>query len=160
MDPITDIFSTMHVTAFGQHRLEATATWGLIQEKQTEEKVTPSGKRISRTDLAHFAMLSRGNYCSVSKASRTRFPSPVATASCWPEGLRLFCAIAREHVQGHLVPQPRLQGTSLPFRNRVAPTSAETPRPHLLGCRVWTAPASGRVFFAERDVFLRRGLLC
>ena len=61
MDPITDIFRTLHVTAFGQHRLEATAPWGLIQEGRTEEKVTPSGKKISPTDLAHFAMLSRGN---------------------------------------------------------------------------------------------------
>jgi AraC-like DNA-binding protein len=61
LDPITDIFRTMHVTAFGQHRLEATAPWGLIQEKETEEKVTPSGKKNSPTDLAHFAMLSRGN---------------------------------------------------------------------------------------------------
>jgi len=61
LDPITDIFTTMHVTAFGQHRLEATAPWGLIQENQTEEKVTPSGKNKSPTDLAHFAMLSRGN---------------------------------------------------------------------------------------------------
>jgi AraC-like DNA-binding protein len=61
LDPITDVFRTLHVTAFGQHRLEATAPWGLIQEGQTEEKVTPSGKKISRTDLAHFAMLSRGN---------------------------------------------------------------------------------------------------
>jgi AraC-like DNA-binding protein len=61
LDPITDIFRTMHVTAFGQHRLEATAPWSLIREKQTEEKVTPAGKNISPTDLAHFAMLSRGN---------------------------------------------------------------------------------------------------
>ncbi len=61
MDPITDIFRTMHVTAFGQHRLEATAPWGLIQEKRTEEKVTPPAKTNSPTDLAHFAMLSRGN---------------------------------------------------------------------------------------------------
>ena len=61
MDPITDIFRTMHVTAFGQHRLEATAPWGLIQDKRTEEKVTPSDKKMSPTDLAHFAMLSRGN---------------------------------------------------------------------------------------------------
>src|SRR5450755_2947350 len=61
MDPITDIFRTMHVTAFGLHRLEATAPWGVIQEKQTEEKVTPSDKKMSPTDLAHFAMLSRGN---------------------------------------------------------------------------------------------------
>jgi AraC-like DNA-binding protein len=58
LDPITDIFKTMHVTAFGQHRLEATAPWGLIQ---TEEKVTPSGKKNLPTDLAHFAMVSRGN---------------------------------------------------------------------------------------------------
>src|SRR5260370_132489 len=61
LDPITDIFRTMHVTAFGLHRLEATAPWGVIQEKQTEEKVTPSDKKVSPTDLAHFAMLSRGN---------------------------------------------------------------------------------------------------
>jgi AraC-like DNA-binding protein len=51
----------MHVTAFGQHRLEATAPWGLIGGKESEEKVTPSDKTISPTDLAHFAMLSRGN---------------------------------------------------------------------------------------------------
>ena len=61
LDPITDIFRTMHVTAFGQHRLETTAPWGVIKEKQTEEKVTPTDKKISPTDLAHFAMLSRGN---------------------------------------------------------------------------------------------------
>ena len=57
LDPITDIFRTMHVTAFGQHRLEATAPWGLIGGKKSEEKVTPA----SPADLAHFAMLSRGN---------------------------------------------------------------------------------------------------
>jgi hypothetical protein len=61
LDSITDIFRTMHVTAFGLHRLEATAPWGIKQENQTEEKVTPSGKKMSPTDLAHFAMLSRGN---------------------------------------------------------------------------------------------------
>src|ERR1017187_141043 len=61
LDPITDIFRTMHVTAFGLHRLEATAPWGVRQEKQTEEKVTPSDKEMSPTDLAHFAMLSRGS---------------------------------------------------------------------------------------------------
>src|SRR6266567_9448197 len=60
LDPITDIFRTMHVTAFGLHRLEATAPWGVKQENQAEEKVTPSSKKASPTDLAHFAMLSRG----------------------------------------------------------------------------------------------------
>jgi AraC-like DNA-binding protein len=33
----------------------------LTQDKRTEEKITPADKRISPTDLAHFAMLSRGN---------------------------------------------------------------------------------------------------
>src|ERR1700741_3975313 len=61
LDPITDIFRTMHVTAFGLHRLEATAPWGVKQENQTEEKITTSDKKMSPTDLAHFAMLSRGN---------------------------------------------------------------------------------------------------
>ena len=61
LDPITDIFRTMHVTAFGLHRLEATAPWGAKQEKQTEEKITHAEKGISPRDLAHFAMLSRGN---------------------------------------------------------------------------------------------------
>jgi len=61
LDPITDIFRTMHVTAFGQHRLEATAPWGLTGGKESEEKVAASDKEVSPTDLAHFAMLSRGN---------------------------------------------------------------------------------------------------
>src|ERR1700685_3356409 len=61
LDPITDIFRTMHVTAFGLHRLEATAPWGVKQENQPEEKDNPSGKKTPPTDLAHFAMLSRGN---------------------------------------------------------------------------------------------------
>ena len=61
LDPITDVFRTLHVTAFGLHRLEATAPWGVKPENQTEEKVTPSGKKMPPTDLAHFAMLWRGN---------------------------------------------------------------------------------------------------
>src|SRR6266478_2769797 len=80
LDPITDIFRTIHVTAFGLHRLEATAPWGLIQEKQTEEKVTPSDKKISPTDLAHFAMLSRGN-CWLS-VEGTPEPIPLTGGDC------------------------------------------------------------------------------
>jgi hypothetical protein len=61
VDPISDIFKTMHITAFGQHRLEATAPWGLTHEKQAEKRVPLSGKKISPTDVVHFAVLSRGN---------------------------------------------------------------------------------------------------
>src|ERR1041384_6983384 len=81
LDPITDIFRTMHVTAFGQHRLEATAPWGLKQENQTEEKVTPSGKNNSPTDLAHFAMLSRGN-CWLSVEGIPE-PMPLTGGDCF-----------------------------------------------------------------------------
>lgn len=56
MDPLTDIFRTMHVTAFGMHRLEATAPWGVTQENQADEHAT-----TPLTDVVHFAMLSRGN---------------------------------------------------------------------------------------------------
>ena len=80
MDPITDIFRTMHITAFGQHRLEATAPWGLMQDKQTEEKVTPTDKGISPTDLAHFAMLSRGN-CWLSVEGNPE-PIPLTGGDC------------------------------------------------------------------------------
>ena len=84
MDPITDIFRTMQITAFGQHRLEATAPWGLIQENQTEEKVTPSGKNNSPTDLAHFAMLSRGN-CWLSVEGIAE-PIPLTGGDCFFTG--------------------------------------------------------------------------
>src|ERR1700722_1807027 len=81
LDPITDIFRTMHVTAFGLHRLEATAPWGVTQEKQTEEKVTPSDKKMLPTDLAHFAMLSRGN-CWLS-VERIPEPIPLTGGDCF-----------------------------------------------------------------------------
>jgi len=52
----------MHIAAFGLHRLEATAPWSLIQETESGDHgaLVGSGKN-SRADLAHFAMLSRGN---------------------------------------------------------------------------------------------------
>jgi len=81
LDPITDIFRTMHVTAFGQHRLEATAPWGLVQVKQAEDEFAPSGKKSSPTDLAHFAMLSRGN-CWLS-VEGTPEPIPLTGGDCF-----------------------------------------------------------------------------
>jgi len=80
LDPITDIFRTLHVTAFGQHRLEATAPWGLTRGKQSEEKVMPSDKGLSPTDLAHFAMLSRGN-CWLSVEGSPE-PIPLTGGDC------------------------------------------------------------------------------
>ena len=81
MDPITDIFRTMHVTAIGLHRLEATAPWGIKQEQQTDEIVTPADKKMSPTDLVHFAMLSRGN-CWLT-VEGTREPIPLTGGDCF-----------------------------------------------------------------------------
>ena len=79
LDPITDIFRTMHVTAFGLHRLEATAPWGVKQENQAD--VAPPAKKASQTDLAHFAMLSRGN-CWLSVEGITD-PIPLTGGDCF-----------------------------------------------------------------------------
>src|SRR6266702_6305756 len=81
LDPITDIFRTMHVAAFGLHRLEATAPWGVKQENQAEENVTPSHNKTSPTDLAHFAMLSRGN-CWLSVEGIAE-PIPLTGGDCF-----------------------------------------------------------------------------
>jgi AraC-like DNA-binding protein len=81
VDPISDLFRTMHITAFGQHRLEATAPWGLMQGKLAEERGLPSCKRISPTDVAHFAMVSRGNcWLSVEGVSE---PIPLTGGDCF-----------------------------------------------------------------------------
>lgn len=76
MDPITDIFRTMHVTAFGMHRLEATAPWGVTQENGAEEQAT-----TPLTDVVHFAMLSRGN-CWLS-IQGTAEPIPLTGGDCF-----------------------------------------------------------------------------
>ncbi|PYX36936.1 MAG: AraC family transcriptional regulator, partial [Acidobacteria bacterium] len=34
MDPITDLFNTMHVASVVHARLEATAPWGLMREAE------------------------------------------------------------------------------------------------------------------------------
>ncbi len=65
----------MRVTAFGQHRLEATAPWGFIREKQP-----PSDKKTPPTDLAHFAMLSRGS-CWLSVEGIAE-PMPLTGGDC------------------------------------------------------------------------------
>ena len=81
MDPITDIFRTLHVTASGLHRLEATAPWGVRQENQAKETVTLSDQTKLPTDLAHFAMLSRGN-CWLSVEGVPQ-PIPLTGGDCF-----------------------------------------------------------------------------
>jgi len=71
----------MHVTAVGLHRLEATAPWGLRQDRQSEEHVLPADKKMTSTDLVHFNMLARGNCWLTVEGSRE--PIPLTGGDCF-----------------------------------------------------------------------------
>jgi AraC-like DNA-binding protein len=63
MDPISDVFKTMHVTSVVQARLEATAPWGLMHESDggSDAVAHSAAFENSPSRLAHFGMISRGN---------------------------------------------------------------------------------------------------
>ena len=87
---------------------------GLDREGKREKKKShlPTKRchpRIWRT-LPCFRAATAG---SVSKAFRSRFPSPVVTASCWPATLRSSCAIAREQVRGGVSARSRPRSTTM-----------------------------------------------
>jgi AraC-like DNA-binding protein len=83
MDPITDIFNTMHVGAVLHSRLEATAPWALMRHAaDTEGKTTVSnGQQISPFQMAHFGMVSRGN-CWLS-VDGIDSPIPLTGSDCF-----------------------------------------------------------------------------
>ena len=63
MDPITDVFKTMHVASVVHARLEATAPWGLMHQAEVATEAEPqlAAPKDWRTQVAHFGMVSRGN---------------------------------------------------------------------------------------------------
>ena len=63
LDPITDLFHTMHVASVVHARLEATAPWGLMREPEEANGAVPYSSALpnSPSQLAHFGMISRGN---------------------------------------------------------------------------------------------------
>src|ERR1700676_1858766 len=63
LDPITDLFHTMHVASVVHARLEATAPWGLMRgaEDANEAVAHSSALRNLPSQFAHFGMVSRGN---------------------------------------------------------------------------------------------------
>lgn len=83
MDPLTDIFNTMHVRAVVHSRLEATAPWGLMRASTEDEdkQAHSAGKSISPSELAHFGMVSRGNcWLSVEEIAD---PIPLTGGDCF-----------------------------------------------------------------------------
>jgi AraC-like DNA-binding protein len=63
MDPITDVFETMHVASVVHARLETTAPWGLMREAEVgkEAALESAVSENSSSQFAHFGMVSRGN---------------------------------------------------------------------------------------------------
>jgi AraC-like DNA-binding protein len=63
LDPLTDLFNTMHVASVVQARLEATAPWGLMREAEDAKEGVPPSSALKNSPslLAHFGMVSRGN---------------------------------------------------------------------------------------------------
>jgi len=72
-----------------------------------KKRFTHAEKGISPRDLAHFAMLSRGNCWLNVEGFRSRFPSQVETCLLLGGDFDCFAHQAREHVRGHL---PRNRG--------------------------------------------------
>ena len=63
MDPISDLFKTMHVASVVHARLEATAPWGLMREAEdgNDAVLRKPAAENSPSQFAHFGMVSRGN---------------------------------------------------------------------------------------------------
>src|SRR6266851_6088474 len=83
MDPITDLFKTMHVASVVHARLEATAPWGLMREAEGGSDAvfaTPTAEN-SPSQLAHFGMVSRGN-CWLSVGGLSD-PLPLTGGDCF-----------------------------------------------------------------------------
>jgi AraC-like DNA-binding protein len=81
MDPISDIFRTLHVKAAVHSRLEATAPWGLRRAANEAEATDPAGHRIAPSELAHFGMIARGN-CWLSVEGGAD-PMPLTGGDCF-----------------------------------------------------------------------------
>jgi AraC-like DNA-binding protein len=83
MDPITDVFKTMHVASVVHARLEATAPWGLMHQAEVANEAEPklAAPKDWRTQVAHFGMVSRGN-CWLSVEGMTD-PIPLTGGDCF-----------------------------------------------------------------------------
>jgi AraC-like DNA-binding protein len=81
LDPLTDIFRTMHIRAVVHSRLEATAPWGLTRAANEAEGTDSAGHRIAPSELAYFGMVSRGN-CWLS-VEGIGDPIPVTGGDCF-----------------------------------------------------------------------------
>ena len=83
MDPVSDVFKTMHVTSVVHARLEATAPWGLLREPESGNDAALHAAAIDKSpsQLAHFGMVTRGN-CWLSVGGMPD-PLPLTGGDCF-----------------------------------------------------------------------------
>src|SRR5258708_27318892 len=83
MDPISDVFKTMHVASVVHSRLEATAPWGLMRAAGdgNDSAAHSATAENSPSQLAHFGMVSRGN-CWLSVGAMPD-PLPLTGGDCF-----------------------------------------------------------------------------
>jgi len=83
MDPISDVFKTMHVASVVHSRLEATAPWGLMRAAGdgNDAAAHSATAENSPSQLAHFGMVSRGN-CWLSVGAMPD-PLPLTGGDCF-----------------------------------------------------------------------------
>jgi AraC-like DNA-binding protein len=83
VDPVTDIFRTMHVASVVHARLEVSAPWGLQREDEVSKKTAShsTASENSWSQVAHFGMVSRGN-CWLSEKGLAD-PLPLTGGDCF-----------------------------------------------------------------------------
>ncbi len=80
MDPLTDVFKTLRVSALVHAKVEATAPWGLLHEPNVLAAYAIE-KKHSPLHLANFAMVARGNCWLVVEGMSD--PIPLTGGDCF-----------------------------------------------------------------------------
>ena len=126
MDPISDVFKTMHVASVVHSRLEATAPWGLMRAAGdgNDAAVHAAIGENSPSQLAHFGMVSRGN-CWLSVGAMPD-PLPLTGGDCFllaPGSTYTLRDSPRTPVRSFCEVAPRNQTNVIHYGGGGAPTT-------------------------------------
>ena len=126
MDPISDIFKSMHITGVVHARLEATAPWGLLRasESGNDSAHRSPAADNSPSQLAHFGMISRGN-CWLSVGGIPD-PLPLTGGDCFllaPGSTYALRDDPRTHARSFCEAAPKKESNVIHYGGGGAPTT-------------------------------------
>jgi AraC-like DNA-binding protein len=126
MDPISDVFETMHVTSVVHSRLEATAPWGLMREAETGNDAAFHSAAAENlpSQFAHFGMVSRGN-CWLSVGGKPD-PLPLTGGDCFllaPGSTYAIRDNPRTHARSFCEVAPKIDSNVIHYGGGGAPTT-------------------------------------